>query len=410
MSMQTVSGGFTFWPAGHDPRPWSTAYALFVLLEAKSAGFVVSESVLKAALNYLDALPEKSGFEYFILARGGWLQKKPEIVDRLITLGRREQYDATSALWVAGAVFESGKTTEAMNLLDIAFTREPPKKRRYRGDFYSSLQLLGMRLYMAQIINPESPKIDDLVIELATRLAGRKSYYYTTQELAWTMLSLGLYAEKRGKGDFTARLKLDGKEVKVQKEQGILAWSVKNAAKYNRVMLETQSESKLYLNIENTGFSKAERAFQYYTKGIKLWRTLYNYSGDRISSIQQGDLVIMKITMKSDSYYDNVAVEAAVPAGLEIENPRIGGEDLPVWAQKRQKGRRIRLWHPEYVDIKDDRVIMFGGAPPDTLYYYTLVRAVTPGKFFLPPATGIVMYNPELNARTSAGNFEVIKR
>ncbi len=410
MSMQTISGGFTFWPGGYDPRSWASAYALFVLLEAKSAGFVVSEGVLNAALNYLDALPEKSGFEYYVLARGGWLQKKPEIVDRLITLGRREKYDATSALWVAGAVFESGKTAEAMNLLDIAFKREPPKRRRYRGDFYSSLQLLGMRLYMAQMVNPESPKIDELVIDLATRLAAKQSYYYTTQEIAWTMLALGLYADKHAEANFTARLKLDGKETKTEKEGGVLAWSVRNAGKYGSIMLETQSENKLYLNIENTGFSKTERAFEAYTKGIRLWRTLHDYSGEKITSIQQGDLVIMKIMMKADDYYDNVAVEAAVPAGLEIENPRIGGEDLPVWAQERQRGRRMRLWHPEYVDIKDDRVIIFGAAMHDTLYYYTLARAVTPGYFFLPPSTGMVMYNPELNARTNAGEFTVYKR
>ena len=53
---------------------------------------------------------------------------------------------------------------------------------------------------------------------------------------------------------------------------------------------------------------------------------------------------------------------------------------------------------------------MFGSVYGDTLLYYTLTRAVTPGVYFLPPSTSVVMYSPELNARSDAGEFRVIKR
>jgi len=340
IAMQTVSGGFSFWPGDYDPQPWSSAYAIFVLLEAKKAGFVVTESVLKAALNYLDALPEKSGFVYYVLARGGALQKRPEMVDRLVTLGKKEDYDASNALWVAGAVHESGRATEALQLLDIALKKPPPKNRRYHDDFYSQLQLLGMRFYMTQSINPESPAINEQIIALATSLAGRLSYHYTTQELAWTMLSLGMYAEKKGLRDIKATLKLDGKEMKAQREKGLVSWTLNNVAKYNSVLLETNSDAQLFLNIENTGFSRTKRAFERYARGMTLWRTFYNYSGKPVNSIEQGDLVVMEIGMVSGGHYQNVAVEASIPAGLEIENPRLGRDDLPEWVAEPDRKRR----------------------------------------------------------------------
>lgn len=405
ISMQTISGGFGFWPGRGDPAPWSSGYAVFVLLEARSAGFFVPEGALKAALNYLDALPDKSGFIYYIIAKGGILQKKPEMVDRLITLAKKEEYNATSALWIAGAIYESGKTSEAERLLEIALKQEPPKTRRYRGDFYSSLQLKGMRLYIIQNINPGMAEENALVLDIATSLAERKSYYYSTQELAWTMLSLGMYAERVAEEDFKATLKLNGKIASPQKEKALLSWSLKNAAKYSSVLLETHFNEDLYLHIENHGFSRKKQAFEPYANGIRLWRKIFDYSGSPVSSVQQGDLVIVRIAVKGNRYYYNVAVEAALAGGLEIENPRLGRDDLPAWVNKNHK-----LWHPDYVDIRDDRVIMFGTVSHDTLYYYTLARAVTPGSFFLPPTSGLVMYNPDMNAHTSAAHFEIKKR
>jgi hypothetical protein len=256
-----------------------------------------------------------------------------------------------------------------------------------------------------QHINPGIPKESELVLDIATTLAERISYYYTTQELAWTMLGLGLYAERVGVRDLDAKLKVDGKVVSPEKKKGLLSWSLKNVAKHNIVTIETDSDDELFLNIENTGFSKKERAFKPYAKGIYLKRIIYDYSGNPTLASQQGDLVVIRIAVKGNRHYDNVAVEAALPGGLEIENPRLGRDDLPLWVNKKHK-----LWHPDYVDIRDDRVIVFGSVSYDTLYYYTLARAVTPGKFFLPPSHGVVMYNPDFNTHTNAARFEISKR
>ena len=98
-------------------------------------------------------------------------------------------------------------------------------------------------------------------------------------------------------------------------------------------------------------------------------------------------------------------MEAPVPGGLEIENPRLGRGDLPDWTRDNQN-----IWMPDYVDVRDDRVIIFGHAVYGNQYYYVLLRAVTPGRYFLPPASAVIMYEPELNAHTNAGTFEIFKR
>ena len=405
ISMQTISGGFGFWPGDDEPEPWASAYGTFVLLEAKNAGFVVPENVLNAALNYLDALADKSEFVYYILAKGGILQKKPESVDRLIALAKKEKYDLTSLLWVAGVLYESGKTEEAKNILALALNKEPPKVRRYRDDYYSRLQFKGMKLYMVEQVSPGIEEENRLALDISKELGARQSYYYTTQELAWSLLSLGMYAERFSKADYQVDLKIGGKVVKPQKEKGLLSWVLKNPGKETSLILQTSSPNALYLNIENTGFSKLKRAFEPYANGIVLKRNIFSYDGQPIAACNQGDLVVLKMAIKGNNYYDNVAVEASLPAGLEIENPRLGRDDLPTWVMKKSE-----LWQPDYVDMKDDRAVIFGSLSYDTTFYYILARAVTPGTFFLPPSQGVVMYNPELNAHTHAETFEVNKR
>lgn len=405
MSMQTISGGFGYWPGSSEPYPWSSGYATFVLMEAKTAGFVVPEGVIKAATNYLDVLSDKSGFNYYVLARGGVLQKKPETVDRLVTMAKREDYTALNLLWIAGAINEAGRTQEARSILGMALAKKPEEGRRYSDDFYSIEQFAGIKLYMIENINPGIEEETKTVLEIARFLAGEKSYYYSTQELAWSLLSLGLYVERLGKESYKAEFKADGKIEKPEREKGLLSWELKNAAKYNSLVLDVESDAELFLCIENTGFSRQVTAFVPYAKGLRIGRSMLSYQGQPVKSVVQGDLVVMKLEIKSESYYDNVALEASLPAGLEVENPRLGRGELPGWA-----GQEDDLWYPDYVDIRDDRVIIFGRTSYDTRYYYILCRSVTAGEFFLPPVNGLVMYNPEMNAHTAAERFEIRKR
>lgn len=407
ISMQTISGGFAYWPGNGEPCEWGSGYATLVLLEAKKAGFVVPENAISAALNYLDAMSNKSGMIYYVLARGGSLQKKPELVDRIITLAKKEEYNALNLLWAAGAVFESGKTEQAKAILRLALNKTPESGRRYVNDFYSPMQYNGIKLYMIENIEPGTEQESKMVIQVAEDLSKKWSYYYSTQDLAWNLLSLGIYAGKQVSGGQLADLKIEGRIEKPKADNGIFSWSLVNPGNYSQISMEAKSNSAIFLNIENTGFSKQKRSFDAFSNGITLSREIYNYSGDLAVKARQGDILVIKVGLKTTSgYYDNVAVEAALPGGLEIENPRLGRGDLPGWLNSQGD----RLWMPDYVDMRDDRVIIFGRASYETKYYYFLARAVTPGKFFMPPANAVVMYNPELNSHTNAGNFEISRR
>ncbi|MEO0302238.1 MAG: MG2 domain-containing protein [candidate division WOR-3 bacterium] len=402
ISMQTPSGGFAFWPGGGDPEPWASAYATLVLIESEKEGFFVPEGVIEAALNYLDAIQDKNGLTYYVLARGGYLSKKKEYLDRIIALSRKEKFDVPSGIFVCGAINEAGKKEEAKNLLEKVLKEEEPKTRRYSQDFYSPLQYKGMKLFITQTIDPSNSEIERLLIEIGEALS-KKSFYYTTQELAWCLAGLGMYMERFEREKYEAQISIDGKKYKPYEKKGVYSWFLKNIGG-KKVFLEIKSKENLYLCIENSGFSKREEDFKEEIKGLHLKRKIFTFKGEKTETAEQGDLLVIKILVKSTGYYENVAIESPIPAGLEIVNPRIEETSLPFWVKRRN------IMTPTYVDIRDDRIILFGSVTSDTLCYYYLARAVTPGKFYTSPVRGFVMYNPEIMGNSDAFYFKVNKK
>jgi uncharacterized protein YfaS (alpha-2-macroglobulin family) len=67
-----------------------------------------------------------------------------------------------------------------------------------------------------------------------------------------------------------------------------------------------------------------------------------------------------------------------------------------------------QVWTPEFMNLRDDRLEAFGALQPRTSrkIIYT-VRAVTSGKFTIPPVEAEAMYDPTLWARARGGTAVV---
>ncbi|MEW6607112.1 MAG: MG2 domain-containing protein [bacterium] len=402
VSMQTISGALSFWP-GEDceASPYSNAYACFVLLEAKASGFLVPESIISSLLSWLDRIDDKNGYRFYVLAKGGLLKKKPDVIDRLMAQGDKKEFSSKDLLWIAASLHQIGKVGKAKEFLQESLKTPPENIRRYYDDFYSSLQQLAMRLYVVNDMMPNSGLEKKLVDELITNLSHRESYWYTTQELAWGLVALGRYVERKQGVEFSGEIKMNNKILLPKKEKYGLLWILKNPGDKN-VVLKTKSDMPLFLNIENTGFCSEKRSFEPYSKNISIERKVFDYYGREITSSSCGKQAIVELKVWSDNYYENVAVELPIPAGFEIENPRLTKDSLPNWASDKEN-----LWMPNYVDIRDDRAIIFGRTAKEPRFYYIQVRAVTPGIFFFPPAQAMAMYDPEIRANIAAGRFEI---
>src|SRR6185436_1921813 len=138
--------------------------------------------------------------------------------------------------------------------------------------------------------------------------------------------------------------------------------------------------------------------------GMAVSRTYKDLAGTTIDpskgELKLGDLVFVEIEVSNTSGADiqNIALVDRLPAGFEIENPRLGRSTRAEWMKERE------VWATDFMNLRDDRLEAFGAVPAGASkrIIYT-VRVVTSGKFAIPPVEAEAMYDPTLWARDKGG-------
>ncbi len=151
-----------------------------------------------------------------------------------------------------------------------------------------------------------------------------------------------------------------------------------------------------------------DAGFQAAREGMEIQREFLDREGKPVDlgNVRQGDLIVIKTQIRSTSGpLQNVAIVNLLPSGLEVENPRLQTTEQLPWIADAN-------FQPAYMDLRDDRILLFANLlPPDSWQmYYTLVRAVAPGRFRLPPVQAEAMYNPVIRATGERGTMEVKAR
>ncbi len=99
---------------------------------------------------------------------------------------------------------------------------------------------------------------------------------------------------------------------------------------------------------------------------------------------------------------DNVVVEDLLPAGFEVENPRLA-------TSEKIDGSSDEMIDPVNIDIRDDRLVLFLDTKSGTEHYRYIVRAVTKGDFVLPAVKAETMYDPTIFSVNGQGRVQVIE-
>jgi uncharacterized protein YfaS (alpha-2-macroglobulin family) len=78
--------------------------------------------------------------------------------------------------------------------------------------------------------------------------------------------------------------------------------------------------------------------------------------------------------------------------------------DIPIW-RRRLGGRST--WNIEYADIREDRVIFYGGVNSQMTEVTYKARATNVGEFVVPAAYGEAMYERRIFGRSAGATFKV---
>ncbi|GAA3988417.1 alpha-2-macroglobulin family protein [Hymenobacter antarcticus] len=416
-SMQLYNGSLSYWPGGDYDNWWATAYAAHFLQEAQQAGFAVNKSVLDKVLKYLAFRLKKretEPYQYFDannLARQRTIASK-EIAYSLYVLalaGRQDPvalnyYRANRPLLAEDSKFLLACTQSLLGnqrafreLLPTRFGGERAAHRALDGSFYSPIRDEGLILNVLVSTDPNNPQIPGIARQLSRQM--KAAPWLSTQESVFALLAFGKIARQNAKSTATASLFIDGKPAGNFDGKDL---TLRNVANRN-VSIRTAGKGSLYYFWETEGISASGQVKEE-DSYLKVRRQFLTRDGAPLGTptFHQNDLVVVKITLEAGDAageIKNVAITDLLPAGLEIENPRIGALRELAWAKDAST--------PDYLDVRDDRINLFTTATSKPKVFYYLCRAVSKGTFKLGPVNADAMYNAEYHSYNGAGVVRV---
>jgi uncharacterized protein YfaS (alpha-2-macroglobulin family) len=430
LSMQTPSGGFGYWPGDTEPVAWGTAYATHMLLDAQKLKYPVPQDRLDDALAWLgqELNREENGgrqdgysqnaepYMQYVLAMSGKGRKArvQKLIEQLAakkTLNgeeREQEYMLKAALYLAG----DRRYEKELRTPDLSPVTD---ERRNNWSFYSDRRRRGFMLSTFQDLFGTDAAGEALANQVAQALQGHSSYWYTTQELVWGITGLGKRVSGAASNFTPPTLVADGKVVEAQTKADAKTarasdrtWALARASERKGLGLELKdkAEGKLYLIINSDGV-RADSQPKVGGQGLAISRTYRTLQGSPITAgqaVNLADMVYVEVEIRNNSgeRIQNIALVDRLPAGWEIENARLGRGGSVEWVNAEE------LWAADYVNIRDDRMEVFGslesGEVKKVVY---AVRAVTAGKFTLPPVEAEAMYDPRIWARDAGREVEV---
>jgi uncharacterized protein YfaS (alpha-2-macroglobulin family) len=416
-SMQLYEGGLSYWQGGHEASWWGTAYAVHFLTEAKKVGYEVSDDVLDKAYDYLmKKIKSKETERLYYYNINNQLTSRP-IADKsifysmyiLASAGKQDvatmnYYKANKHLLAIDSRYLLASTYKLLGdkasydaVLPSSFSGEK-SEQSLGGNFYSYIRDQAIALNVLLEQDPQNPQIGTLAKQLSEQY--RVAEYLNTQEHAFTFLALGKLARKANQSNITAQISAGGTTLSSYQDGTIVLTEKQVLDK--EITIKTTGEGALYYFWEKEGISLKGDYVQE-DKNIRVRRTYLDKKGNEIKGkIKQNQLVVVRIEVVSTSVdvIENVVITDMLPAGLEIENPRLGGEQQFEWIKNASS--------PTHFDFRDDRVNIFTDVTKNkTQYYYYQTRAVSEGTYKVGLISADAMYDASYHSYHGVGTLVV---
>ncbi|MBQ9418757.1 MAG: hypothetical protein IJU31_00090, partial [Synergistaceae bacterium] len=392
-SMQLYDGSFAMWPGSSTTFEWGSVYAAHFLLSAKNAGINYPEEMLTGVLNWMrqflasmpafnstdeerDDMTTKAYAVYVLALNGekplGWIEYIRENQASLRPSGH---------IYLAGAQTLIDGNADALRNLNLG------RNSGYSGrTLESETRNTAIQLSMWLDVEPQSPE----VTELANRLMdlGSKGNWYSTQDNSMALVALARYnVEAAGaKSDIKAQLNTDTDDTALLTyASGGKPASIKvnTLPKKAGILIEADGDGQGCYSWSVNGFPKTQPKAE--RRNINVECVYFDENGNALNLAQpvsHGKVIQVILTLKPSMTINNLALNYLLPAGFELENPRLedGAEYVP--------GS-----YGVVNDVRDDRLILFFDRLSGERSYGFKMRAVTRGTFKVPQVSAYGMYD-----------------
>lgn len=419
-SMQLYDGSISYWQGEDYSNWWGSVYAAHFLIEAKKAKYNVSENVLNKLLTYLSKqAKEQKTYNYVSYASNGartvYNKANKEILYSLYVLALAKREDIStmnyyksrlhlltedSRYLLAGAFALTGRWNSYYEVVPNSY--EPVKTDRQTGEsFDSEIRSNAIMLNVLLEVEPSNKQVPSIVKYLTANLPNA----YSTQEQSFTFLALGKAAKNVSGAEMEVDVIADGKSIGKFSGKDI---SIKDSRlNTENLSLKSKGNGELYYFWSSEGIKVGEKVKEE-DSNLRIRREYFNYrtkASISNNTFTQGDLVVCKISLYGmNRSAENIVITDLIPAGFEIENPRLNPQTETHW-------KSDSPLNPDYTDIRDDRLLLFTGLQSNVKREFIyLLRVVNQGKYQLPVIGAEAMYDPEYHSYNGAGEITIKAR
>jgi uncharacterized protein YfaS (alpha-2-macroglobulin family) len=449
-SRQNADGAFGFWAANSHISDYASIYAMHFLTEAKERGFAVPQELVHRGSRYLNSLSfgtvenlvqaRIQAYAIYILTRNG--EVTTSFVDNL-----REQLDKAKGTkkWKKDLTASYLAATYKLLKLDskaddlISGMKMGQRVEADYDNYYDSLAQDSQHLYILGKHFPERFKkfSEGDIVCMQCIVSGISDNSFNTITSAYAILAMDAYAEAVGE---KALAEINFKEVvdkavkDLAKPKGLFP-KVAFSGEARKVRIESTSGYPTFYQVTMAGFDKTLPQKEI-KEGIEVQREYRDLKGNVITSTALGAEIEVHFKMRSvkSGYHGNVAIVDLLPGGFDVvieksrpmskptqvqeqrgeegEGEGEGGERRSGESQSRKKwdspiGTAASTWQPDFVDIREDRVVLFGSVGDSAQEFVYRIKATNKGMYVIPPAFAESMYNRAVRARTLTGTMVV---
>ncbi|MBV0934668.1 alpha-2-macroglobulin family protein [Marinobacterium weihaiense] len=404
--MQRHNGSFGLWSKDSPEEPWLTVYITDFLLRAREAGYAVSEPGLKQALEQV----------------GRYLRNPSRINGELLHDGRSRvavRAYAAQVLARAGQAplaemrtlldHQAGEATPlALVQLGLALQQagDGPRAERalQRGllglnksdftitDYGSSLRDRALALFwLLENDQPETtwlPLLEHLQADMS-----RRTWFSTQERNALFLAGQAL----SGRSGNALELALSGAlEEQLQGQQHRL--QLTGQSLLEGLNIRNEGEDQAWVNLRLQGYTDQPPAS--FSQGLTVERHYYDADGKPldISTLTTGQQAVVELRVSSDEPLRDALVVDLLPAGLELENQNLA-HSLELGELQIGEHRLVDLMalsDIRHQEFRDDRYVAALNLERRRARIFYLARAVTPGRYRVPPTFAESMYRPDI--------------
>jgi uncharacterized protein YfaS (alpha-2-macroglobulin family) len=437
---QNDQGGFGLWAATPTSLPFISDYAMNFLLEARSRGVSVPQGMIDSGNAYLrqlaadDSLTSLPGLRerayaiYLLTVQGNVTTSDIASVQKhLDDLHPKQWKDDLAAAWLAASYKLLQQDGEADKLiagpLNVLERARPDTATFDFVDYYGPAVRDASVLYVLAKQFPQRAKA--LPPQVFENLAWPIEHDdYNTLSSAMILLALDTYAGTNAKGlDKMSIQAITGKgaAASIGKVTGNLLQADGWSAGTVKLRFLNQSNQNAWSVVTQSGYDRNPPT-QAVRDGLEIVRDYTDDQGNPLGKIKLGQEieVHLKIRAIGDAEVDNVAIMDLLPGGFDavLRAPPPAGAGS---ASESQDGNGSQAswnlpvgldsstWRPDFADIREDRVVIYGTATPNVREFTYKIRATSAGNFRIPPAYAAAMYRPRVQAEAPGqGTLTVI--